>query len=79
MDPLNRTILTTLDRLASLIEPQKPMPTNEVKDVALQANNIRGKFLDMTKQLNEAIPDVLLQRGNYEEKIVKPIVPNIQL
>jgi len=33
----------------------------------------------MTKQLNEAIPDLLLQRGNYEEKIVRPIVPNIQL
>jgi hypothetical protein len=79
MDPLNRVVLTMLDRIASLIEPQKPMPSNEVKDVALQANNIRGKFLDMTKQLNESIPDVLLARGNYEESIIAPIVPKIEL
>ena len=59
MDPLNRVVLTMLDRIASLIEPQKPMPSVEIQDVALQANNIRGKFLDMTKKLNEAIPDVL--------------------
>ncbi|MCX7948939.1 MAG: hypothetical protein N2509_02365 [Treponemataceae bacterium] len=79
MDPLNRTILTTLDRIASLVEPQKPMPSEEIKDVALQANNIRGKFLDMTKQLNEAIPDILLERGNYEDRAVKPIVPEIRV
>jgi len=79
MDPLNRVVLTVLDRISSLIEPQKPMPSNEVKDVALQANNIRGKFLDMTKHLNEAIPDVLLARGDYMAKMVKPIVPVIQV
>ncbi len=79
MDPLNRVVLTTLDRLASLIEPQKPMPSNEVKDIALQANNIRGKFLDMTKALNESIPDILLVRGDYTEKQVKPNIPTIQL
>lgn len=79
MDSVNRVVLTMLDRLASLIEPQKPMPSNEVKDVALQANNIRGKFLDMTKQLNEAIPDILLVRGDYQTKIVKPIVAKIEV
>jgi hypothetical protein len=79
MDPLNRVVLTTLDRLASLIEPQKPMPSNEVKDVAIQANNIRGKFLDMTKTLNESIPDVLLVRGDYTTRTVRPNVATITL
>jgi hypothetical protein len=79
MDPLNRIVLTVLDRIASLIEPQKPLPPVEVQDVALQANNIRGKFLDVTKKMNEAIPDIVLERGNYLEKEVKPIVPNIEV
>jgi hypothetical protein len=79
MDPLNRIVLTVLDRIASLIEPQKPMPSNEIKDVALQANNIRGKFLDVTKKLNEAIPDVLLVRGDYSQMLIKPIVPRIEV
>jgi hypothetical protein len=73
---LNRSILTILDRIASLVEPQRKMPAVEIQDVALQSNNIRGKFLDMTKNLNEAIPDVLLARGNYEDSIVKPIGPD---
>jgi hypothetical protein len=79
MDSLNRAVLTLLDKIASLIEPQKPMPSNEIKDVALQANNIRGKFLDMTKTLNEAIPDVLLSRGDYKQNLVVPIVPKIEV
>lgn len=79
MDPLNRTVLTVLDELASLIEPQKAMPSLEVKDVALQANNIRGKFLDMTKRLNEAIPDILLERGDYTTKEIKPNVVRIEV
>ena len=74
MYPLNRAVLSMLDRIASLIEPQKPMPSVEIQDVALQANNIRGKFLDMTKNLNEAIPDVLLIRGNYLDNQIKPNV-----
>ncbi len=78
MDPLNRVVLTMLDRIASLIEPQKPMPSVEIQDVALQANNIRGKFLDMTKKLNEAIPDVLLARGDWEKSAVKPLVLKIE-
>jgi hypothetical protein len=78
MDPLNRVVLTMLDRIASLIEPQKPMPAVEIQDVALQANNIRGKFLDMTKKLNEAIPDVLLARGSWESSVVKPAPVRIE-
>jgi len=77
MDPLNRVVLTVLDRVASLIEPQKALPSDEIKDVALQANNIRGKFLDMTKTLNEAIPDVLLARGDYLTQQIKPNVVKI--
>jgi len=76
-DPLNRIVLTLLDHIASLIEPQKPMPSVEIQDVALQSNNIRGKFLDMTKNLNEAIPDVLLVRGDFSAGIIKPIIPAI--
>lgn len=79
MDPLNRVVLSMLDRIASLIEPQKPMPSNEIKDVALQANNIRGKFLDMTKKLNEAIPDILLVRGDYKTMSITPIVAKVEV
>ncbi len=79
MDMLNRVVLSVLDRIATLIEPQKELPSNEVKDVALQANNIRGKFLDMTKKLSESIPDVLLVRGDYLQAQVKPNVAKIEL
>lgn len=79
MDPLNRIVLSMLDSISSMIEPQKAIPSLAVKDVALQANNIRGKFLDMTKSLNESIPDVLLVRGNYEDARIKPIVVEIKV
>ncbi|MEI6873510.1 MAG: hypothetical protein WCL50_00105 [Spirochaetota bacterium] len=79
MDPLNRTVLTVLDEIAGLIEPQKPIPTSDVKDVALQANNIRGKFLDMTKRLNEAIPDILLERGDFTKNEVRPNVVRVEV
>ena len=79
MDPLNRVVLSLLDKIASLIEPQKQLPSEEVKDVALQANNIRGKFLDMTKKLNESIPDILLERGDYIQKQIKPNVVKIDV
>lgn len=79
MDPLNRIVLSTLDRIAGLIEPQKPMPSREVQDVALQANNIRGKFLDMTKRLNEAIPDILLERGDWTKTEIPPNIVKIEV
>ncbi|MFH2113858.1 MAG: hypothetical protein ABIJ86_05045 [Spirochaetota bacterium] len=79
MYPLNRIVLTVLDEIASLIEPQHPLPSREVQDVALQSNNIRGKFLDMTKNLNEAIPDILLVRGDYLANTIKPNLPKIDL
>lgn len=77
MDPLNRIVLSVLDRVSGLIEPQKPMPAREVQDVALQSNNIRGKFLDITKKMNEVIPDILLARGDYRQTEVAPDVPKI--
>ena len=79
MYPLNRIVLTVLDEIASLVEPQHPFPSREVQDVALQSNNIRGKFLDMTKKLNEAIPDILLVRGDYTVNIIKPNIPKIDV
>ena len=79
MDPLNRTVLNVLDEISSLIEPQRPIPSAEVRDVALQANNIRGKFLDMTKRLNEAIPDILLERGDYTKNEVRPNVVRVEV
>lgn len=79
MESLNRIVLSTLDRIAGLIEPQKPMPSREVQDVALQANNIRGKFLDMTKKLNEAIPDILLERGDWTKTEIPPNIVTIQV
>ncbi|MCX7024781.1 MAG: hypothetical protein NT080_09200 [Spirochaetes bacterium] len=79
MEPLNRIVLSVLDRVAGLIEPQKPLPAREVQDVALQANNIRGKFLDMTKRMNESIPDILLVRGDYKTSEVKPDVPKLDI
>lgn len=75
MEPLNRTVLSVLDEISSLIEPQKPLPPREVQDVALQANNIRGKFLDQTKKLSEAIPDLLLERGDYTTNVIAPNIP----
>ena len=78
-DDLNRSVLTMLDCIASLIEPQRAIPSEAIRDVALQANNIRGKFLDITKHLNEAIPDILLVRGDYEKTVVRPIVSEIKV
>jgi len=68
-DPVNRTILTLLDKIANLVDPGIEVTDPQVLKIATQANNIRGKFLDMTKKLNEAIPDILLEKGSPEEEI----------
>ncbi|MCG8570420.1 MAG: hypothetical protein MJB14_09795 [Spirochaetes bacterium] len=72
MDPVNLQILTLLDNIASLVEPGKPVADERMNEVAQQANNIRGKFLDMTKHINEAIPDLLLKKGDYTKNEVAP-------
>lgn len=75
--PLNMKILTILDKIASLIDPgQIDMEVNpKLTSVAIHANNIRGKFLDMTKSLNEAIPDNLLISGNFADEEIPPSTP----
>ena len=73
--PVNKSILTILDKIASLIDPGRPEENEEITTVATQANNIRGKFLDITKSLNEAIPDLLLEKGNFAEEEVSPSQP----
>ncbi len=73
MDAVNGTILYLLDKIASLIEPGVTPRAPGMAEISNQANNIRGKFLDMTKKLNEAIPDILLIKGDYT---VNEIAPN---
>ncbi len=71
--PINTLLLTILDKIASLMDPGTlENATMDVMKVATQANNIRGKFLDMTKHLNEAIPDLLLERGDYKTEEIPP-------
>jgi hypothetical protein len=71
-DPLNAAILLILDKVASLIHPGVEVTDQTVNAVATQANNIRGKFLDMTKSLKEAIPDNMLTVTNLDETEVPP-------
>ena len=65
-------ILTILDKIASLIDPGRDEEDADIIAVATQANNIRGKFLDFTKNLKEAIPDLLLETSDYKTLEVKP-------
>ena len=67
--PVNRTILSLLDRISELVDPGIEVTDPQVLKIATQANNIRGKFLDMTKSLKEAIPDLLLEKGSPEEEV----------
>lgn len=71
-DPVNRVILYILDKIASLVEPGKDIKDMDLLDVATQSNNIRGKFLDLDKSLNEAIPDLLLIPTDYTKDEVPP-------
>jgi len=71
-DSVNRVILSILDKIASLIEPGKEVKDKETLDVATQANNIRGKFLDLEKTLDEAIPELLLTKADYTQSEVSP-------
>jgi hypothetical protein len=72
-DPVNRTILEILDRIASLNDSGS-IALNDTHALAAanQANAIRGKFLDTTKKLSEAIPDNLLKRDEMNQKEVAP-------
>ncbi len=70
--PINMKILTILDKIASLIDPGKIEIDPIITAVAVHANNIRGKFLDITKNLNEVIPDNLLKIGDYAKDEIAP-------
>jgi hypothetical protein len=70
--PVNTTILYLLDKIASLVDPGIPVTNEEILKVATQANNIRGKFLDVTKHLREAIPEIFLEKGDYKKDEVPP-------
>jgi hypothetical protein len=71
-NPANRLILHILDRIASLVDVGIPVDDTAKAQVANQANNIRGKFLDMTKHLYEAIPEKLLIKGDYAKDEIAP-------
>jgi len=66
-DSLNSSILSILDMIASLVDPGRPADDEKLMSVATQANNIRGKFLDMNKSIDQAIPDMLLGIEDYSE------------
>lgn len=71
--PENRVILHILDRIASLVSPGGlPVGDKKTEEAATQANNIRGKFLDPNKNMREAIPLELLERGSYKEQETPP-------
>lgn len=69
---LNAVILGILDKVASLVDPGRPEEDEQIMAVATQANNIRGKFLDLNKSLDEAIPELLLQIEDYTQLETAP-------
>ena len=71
-DPLNLIILNILDKVATLIDPGREEEDKDIIAVATQANNIRGKFLDFTKGLQEAIPALLLEISDYKTNEINP-------
>lgn len=70
---VNKMILHLLDKISQLIDlGGLPVTDPNMVAVATQANNIRGKFLDITKNLNEAIPDILLKKSDYSKEEIPP-------
>ncbi|MBF9018974.1 MULTISPECIES: hypothetical protein [unclassified Oceanispirochaeta] len=70
--PLNMKILNILDNIASLVDPAQNEVDLKLNAIAIHANNIRGKFLDMNKSLDEAIPENLLIPGDFNKDEVPP-------
>jgi hypothetical protein len=69
-DPVNRNILHLLDRLSDLM---RNLPVDRKTEViATHASKIRGKFLDESMSLDEAIPPELLVKGDYKTREIKP-------
>jgi hypothetical protein len=55
-DPLNRAILSVLEKFSSLEDPANP----EVEEIAIHAAAVRNAFFDERKRLEDVIPPVLL-------------------
>jgi len=72
-DLVNKTILHILDRISELVG-NLPPEEEKIEKVANQANKIRGKFLDESKGLHEAIPPNLLKKGDYTKNEIPPSI-----
>jgi hypothetical protein len=71
-DPVNKSILHLMDRLSEMMGN---LPVEQkIEVVATHANKIRGKFLDDSKGLDEAIPTELLVKGDYKTNEIKPSI-----
>jgi hypothetical protein len=74
--PVNSVILHILDHIAGLHTPGGlPIKNKEIEKASIQANNIRGKFLDPSKNLSEAIPEKLLVLGDNKKQETAPTKP----
>jgi hypothetical protein len=71
--PTNRALLHILDRIAEMIG-NLPIEDKNIEVTANQANKIRGKFLDESKSLEEAIPVELLKKGDYTKNEISPSI-----
>ena len=70
--PINTKILNILDNIAELVDPGQEEIDPKINAIAIHANNIRGKFLDMNKSLLEAIPEKLLITGDFKSEEMAP-------
>lgn len=68
-NPQNRCILEILEKISRLEGLQWDA---SMEGVSRQAMKIRGTFFDNTKMLEDAIPQVLIVRGNYQENEIEP-------
>ncbi len=71
--PVNKAILHVLDSIAEMIG-NLPIADKNIEVTANQANKIRGKFLDESKGLDEAIPVELLIKKDYTKSEIAPSV-----
>jgi len=68
-DPNNRCILDILDRLGSLAGTTA---SNDIEQMARQANSIRTFYFDKRKKMEDIIPQVLLVKSDYIAKETAP-------
>jgi hypothetical protein len=72
VDQLERRNRLLLDILLDIYNVGINNDSRRIKQVALEANNIRMSFFDERKQMNDVIPDVLLLEGKYRKRQIKP-------